>query len=179
MQARTLRLRNRNYLLQQPFEQAGQRDVGEAGDVVGGGEGDVEVVVVDHRAAGVHHVGHVAVALFFICGDQRFFQVADDFCRILEVQEHGANAIGPHGADAVGQEQPARGRFQGRAAIADLHEFPGIFGHLQEFGGFPEVDDVGVHDIEIFAVHAGAHHVMAVDAPGKQGHAFIAGLCAV
>ena len=98
------------------------------------------------------------------------------FSGIVEIQEHGADAIGPHGADAVGQEQPARGRFQGRAAIADLHEFPGIFGRLQQFGRFPEVDDVGVHDVEIFAVDAGAHHVMPADAPRKQGHAFIPGL---
>ena len=37
-------------------------------------------------------------------------EAADDLQRVVQIQEHGADAIRPHWPDAVGQQQPACGR---------------------------------------------------------------------
>ena len=71
------------------------------------------------------------------------------------------------------KQQPTFRRFQGRAAVADLHELPGLARRLEQLGGFPEVNDVGNHDVEILAVDPGAHHIVPADPPREKRHAFV------
>src|SRR5688572_12833347 len=102
-----------------------QRKRGEGGAVIGLGVGDDELSPVDQTAAGVNDVGHVAFALVFVGLDQRFAEAANDFGRIVQIQEECADAIFTHGAHAVAEDEPARLGLDGRAAIAHLNEFPG------------------------------------------------------
>ena len=73
----------------------------------------------------------------------------------------------------MGQQDPARLGFNGRATVADLDELPRIFRPLQDFGFVPEMDIVRRHDEYVFPVLTGDHHVSAVDFFWEKGHPFI------
>src|SRR3546814_3329703 len=55
-----------------------------------------------------------------------------------------------------------------RAAIADLHHFPGIFRGQQKLALIPMVDPVGADEEKILAVLAADHRIAAAHHPGKQ-----------
>ena len=134
---------------------------------------------MDHGPARIDDIGDVAFPFVFRGRQDRFAQAADNTQRVVEVQQHRADAVAAHRPDAVGQQQPTFGRFQRRTAIADLHKLPGIRGCRQQGGRFPEVNVVGVHDVQVLPVDARDHRVVAVDPPRKQRHAFVPGAGAV
>ena len=64
-------------------------------------------VAVAERAAGVDDVGDVAVPFVRQRSEQRLLGLADDDGRVVEVEEEGADGVGAHRADAVGEDEPA------------------------------------------------------------------------
>src|SRR5690349_7562777 len=71
------------------------------------------------------------------------------------------------------EDQPAFGSFDGRTAIADLHEFPWKPGFGQKSGGMPEMQVIAIHDEQILIVLAGEHRVLAVDFAREESHALV------
>jgi len=63
---------------------------------------------MDHPAAGVDHVRHVARTLLLGGNEQRLAGLADHPRRIIPIEQRGTDAVLPHGSDPVRQEQPAR-----------------------------------------------------------------------
>ena len=91
----------------------------------------------------------------------------------MEIEQEGADAVAAHRADAVGDDQPAGLRLDGRAAVADLHELPRLCGPQQLLRVFPVVHVVGKHEVEVLVVLSRDHRVAAVDAAGEERHAFV------
>ena len=128
---------------------------------------------MQQRAAGVHHVRDVAFALGFVWGQQRFPQAPDYARGVFQVEQERAEAILAHGAHAVTQHQPARLRLDGRAAVADLDEFPRLRGRQQQLGCLPEMDVVREHQEDVLIVLAREHGVLPVDFAREQRHALV------
>ena len=82
-----------------------QRHGGEAGGVIAHRVGDDEFASVQQRAARVHNIRDITFALSFIRGEQRFPQPPDHARGVGEIEQECAEAIFPHGADAVAQYQ--------------------------------------------------------------------------
>ena len=59
--------------------------------------------------------------------DQRALETSADLEGVVNIQQHGANAIASHGTDAVSDQQPAFLGLQRRAAVAHDPQFPRIF----------------------------------------------------
>ena len=85
-------------------------------------------------AAAVDDVGHVAFPADALGLQQGLAQPADDPGGIVQVEQDGADAVLAHGADAVGDHQPAGLGLHGRAAVADLHGLPQLRGPQQDRG---------------------------------------------
>ena len=81
-----------------------------------------------HGPARVHDVRNVADPLRAHRHEQGLARLADHPGGVVAVQEHRADAVPAHRADAVRQQQPARRRFQRRAAVADLDDLPRVRG---------------------------------------------------
>jgi hypothetical protein len=126
-------------LASQPLERITQRDDGDAGGGVGAGVGEDEVWAVDHGAATVDDIGHIAFALVGGGAEEGFAQAADDARGVMEVEEDGAEAVFAHGADAVSDDEPTRVGFDRGAAVAELHEFPRVLGPDQHLGLMPKM----------------------------------------
>ena len=92
---------------------------------------------------------------------------------IALVEQHGADRIFPDRTDAVGEQQPAFVQFDRRAAIADLHEFPGKLRLQNRLAAVPGVQVVGIDEVEVLVVLPADHGVSAVDLAGEQGHALV------
>ena len=105
-------------LLHRP-EHLVQRDRGERAGVVRHRVRDDQRPVVDHGAAAVDHVRHVALPFVFIGRQQRLGQppiTLDGSSRSSRNARHG---VLPHRPDAVAQHEPARLGFDRAAAVAD------------------------------------------------------------
>jgi hypothetical protein len=70
-----------------------ERHRGERCGVVGYPVGNNELPTVQQTAAGINHVWDIAFALVFVWRDERLRQAADDFGRVVTVQQEGADAI--------------------------------------------------------------------------------------
>ena len=79
------------------------------------------------------------------------------------IEQHRADAVLAHRSDAMGQQEPSRLGFDRRAAIADLHNLPGILGCLDLTCPIPVTDVVGFHEIKVFVVDPRDHGVFAVE----------------
>lgn len=79
----------------------------------------------------------------------------------------------------MGDDQPTIFGLDGRASIANLDEFPGVNGLLDDFGFVPDVDAVRIGDVVVDAVYSAQHGVLPVDFPGEQGHPFVLGNFAI
>lgn len=87
---------------------------------------------MDHGAAAVDDIGHIAFAFVGGGAEEGFAQAADDARGVVEIEEDGAEAVFAHGADAVCDDEPARAGFDRRAAVAELDEFPRVLGPNQD-----------------------------------------------
>ena len=56
---------------------------------------------------------------------------------LVQVEQHSADGVLPHGADAVGEDQPARRSLDRRAAVAELDQLPRALGCLDGDGRAP------------------------------------------
>ena len=92
--------------------------------------------VVNQGATAVDHIRDVTVA-FVVERFERLTEAPDHAARVFEIEQSGADAIVAHGADPVGQDEPASLGFQGRAAIADLNVLPGCLGLQQDLVVLP------------------------------------------
>src|SRR5882762_8728305 len=155
------------------LQQFVERDAGEARGRVAHGIGDDEFALMQNRAAGVNHVRHVAFALGFVRGKQRFAKAANYARGVVQVEQERAEAIFAHRADAMAQHQPAGFRFNGRTAVADLNEFPRLRRREQDSGVVPEMNVVGEHQQDVLVILAGQHCVTPVYFARKQRHAFV------
>ena len=97
---------------------------------------------VDHGAATVDDIRHIAFAFVGGGAEEGSAQAADDARGVVEVEQDGAEAVFAHGADAVGDDEPAGFGFDGGAAIAELDEFPGLFRPDQHLRLIPKVQVV-------------------------------------
>ncbi len=71
------------------------------------------------------------------------------------------------------EDEPAGFGLDGRAAVADLHGFPRLYGPAQKLRLAPEMGIVRKHQEEVFVVLPRDHRVAAVDAPREERHAFV------
>jgi len=67
----------------------------------------------------------------------------------------------------MGNDQPTIFGLDGGAGVANLDEFPGVNGLLDDFGFVPEVDAVGIGDVVVDAVDSAKHGVLPVDFAGE------------
>ena len=148
-------------------------DGGKAGGGVGNGVGHDEYAVVNEGAAGVDDIGHVAVALVEGGAEEGFFETSDNPGGIIAVEEDGADAVFAHRADAVGEDKPAGIGLDGRAAVAELGEFPGLRRADDDLRLIPEVGMVGEHEVDVDPVLPAEHGVVAVDFPREEGEALV------
>src|SRR5690606_30192878 len=105
--------------VEKAIDERRELDHGEARRAIGLRVGNVQLLVVHHRATGIDDVRNVAFALLAFRGDQGLAQVPDDAKRVLEVEEHRADRILPHRPDSVRQEDPTFARLDRRAAVPD------------------------------------------------------------
>ena len=94
--------------------------------------------------------------------------------RIILVEQHSADRIFAHRADAVGEHQPALVQLDGRAAIADLDEFPRIFGFEQQRAALPFVERIRPQQEQVLAVLPTDHAILPADLAREQRHALVA-----
>ena len=66
--------------------------------------------------------------------------MCDHSGRVVQIEQHGTQAIGSHGADTVGDDEPAMFRFEGRSGISDLDKLPGVLRSQDSPGAVPERD---------------------------------------
>src|SRR5204863_6887762 len=125
---------------------------GEACAVIGHGVGNDELPAVEQAATGINDVRHVTFTLVFVGFDQRLAQPANDFGRIVQIQQECADAIFAHRTHALAEHEPAGFGFDRRPAVAHLDKFPGEFRLYQHQHVVPEVQMVGKHDINVFKV---------------------------
>src|SRR3546814_6964775 len=98
---------------------------------------DKDIVTLEQRAAAIDDVGDIAFAILIGGGEDRLAGAADHLRGIVLVEQHRADRIFAHRADAVGEQQPALVKLDWRPAIADLDEFPRIFGLEQQRAFIP------------------------------------------
>src|SRR5258708_5057840 len=95
-------------------------DGGEADGGIADPERDEQGSLVVESTARVDDVGDVAVLFGRRGGYQRLGQSSDDAGGVLEVEQRGADGIGSHRTNPVGEDEPARLGLDGRTAVADL-----------------------------------------------------------
>src|SRR5688500_10752945 len=88
-------------LIDKSIQQPVDRDYSKASGGIGAGERYIELLIVNHGAAGVDHIGHVTVPLLFVRRDQRFVEDAKNFAGVIRVQQHGPNAVSSHRPHAM------------------------------------------------------------------------------
>ncbi len=135
--------------------------------------------VVHQAAATVDDVRDVALALVGVGLQQRYLQPADHARRIIEIEQERAQRILAHRADAVRQHQPAGLGLDRRAAVAELHVFPGVRRLGDQLLGVPEVQHVRVHQIDVLVVLPREHRVQPPNLAGEQREALVPHLGAV
>src|SRR5918996_2061145 len=104
--------------------------------------GYYQPAVMNQGATAVDHIRDVTVALVIERLEERLTEAPDYPPRILAIKQCGADAIVAHGADTVGQDEPASLGFQGRAAITDLNILPGCLGLQQNLIVVPVMEVV-------------------------------------
>jgi hypothetical protein len=67
-------------------------------------------IIVQQCTAGVDDVSDVAIAFVRVRGEQRLGQRGYNDGRAVQVEQQCAQAVRAHRPDAVGDDQPARGR---------------------------------------------------------------------
>jgi len=72
----------------------------------------------------------------------------------------------------MGEHQPAGLRFQGRAAVAQLDELPGLPRPQQHTGPRPQVHLIAAHQVDVLAVLS-SEHPLVVDLAGEEGQSFV------
>ena len=128
---------------------------------------------MEQGPAAVDDVGHVAFSSGAFWRQEGFAQAADDLCRIVQVEQRCPDAILAHGADAVGDHQPAGFGFDGRPAVPDLHGLPHLRGAQEHLRVAPIVGIVREHDEEVLVILPRKHRVAAINPPGEDRHAFV------
>ena len=106
-------------------------------------------------AAGVDDVRHITVLLVGRRAEQWLAELANDPGRVFEIEKYGADVVGAHRADAVGDHKPASVSLDRRAAVAELEHIPGSGGHLVPKRVFPQAQVLRKDDRVRLAVGPG------------------------
>ena len=69
--------------------------------------GDNELPAAEETATGINDVGDVAFSLILVWLDQGLAQAADDFGRIVQIEQESANTILSHRSNSVADHEPA------------------------------------------------------------------------
>src|ERR1700691_5510879 len=93
--------------------------------VVGQTIGNNQIAVVDQSAAGINDIWHIAFTLVLVGHEQGLAKVADHLGGIVAIEKERAQAVLPHGADSMAEDQPSGIGLDGRSAVPDLDKFPG------------------------------------------------------
>src|SRR3546814_10485235 len=92
-------------ILNHRAEQIGDGRRREADRAVRYAIGNEQLVPDRERAAGVDHIGHIALAIAFGGREDRTGRPPEDFRRIILVEQRRAEAVFAHRADAVRSEE--------------------------------------------------------------------------
>src|SRR3546814_2710863 len=95
---------------------------------VGDAVRDKDIVTLEQRAAAIDDVGDIAFAILIGGGEDRLAGAADHLRGIVLVEQHRADRIFAHRADAVGEQQPALVKLAWRPARSEEHtsELPSL-----------------------------------------------------
>lgn len=160
-------------LTEEGGEEFVEGDAGDGGGFVAHGVGEDDFVVVEEGATTVDDVGDVTLAFDAFGREERFAKSANDLGGIFEVEQDGTDAVFAHGADAMGNDEPAGWGLDGRTTVTDFDGFPDFGGTNEKLRIVPIVEVVGEHDEEVLIVLSGQHRIVAVDASWEQCHALV------
>ena len=107
------------------------------------------------------------------CGEDRLDRARQDFRRFVLVQQYRADRIFAHRPNPVGQHQPALIDLDRASAIADLDEFPRIFGLHQQAALIPRQQIVGLDQEQVLTVLAAEHMIVPANLAREQRHALV------
>src|SRR5205807_10133924 len=103
----------------------------------------------------------------------RFLKPSDDARRIMQIEQNGADAVFPHRANAMRDDQPASLGLKRRAAVSNLCKLPCSARPQQRLVFMPVVRIVGEHNEEVFIILSGKHRIASIYLSREQSHAFI------